>query len=160
MMKRVLLRIIALAIFGTLSGVLPAQSNFSGEAYMQYRELHKNLTAAEIIADHPPRTTYYASRQHPANLAVIPWYDSLNSHFHFTSDEQELLKHNFFMVSERLEAMDWASAFIGLYSSDLPLFLSTDFILSTLHNAYDAILQTIEWQFLEPNLKDLLHATV
>ncbi|MEN8158409.1 MAG: DUF3160 domain-containing protein, partial [Bacteroidota bacterium] len=44
------------------------------------------------------------------------------------------------------------------YSSDLPLFLSSDFILHTLHNSYDAILQTIEWQFLEPNLQELLGA--
>ncbi|RPI41124.1 MAG: DUF3160 domain-containing protein, partial [Bacteroidetes bacterium] len=42
--------------------------------------------------------------------------------------------------------------------SDLPLFLSSDFILNSLHISYDAILQTIEWQFLEPNLLELLHA--
>ena len=62
------------------------------------------------------------------------------------------------MVSERLSSYDWASAFVNIYSRDLPLFLSSDFILSTLHNSYDAILQTIEWQFLEPNLLELLHA--
>ncbi len=105
-----------------------------------------------------PKAHITLRRQNPADLSLVPWYDSLNSHFQFTADEQDFLKNNFFMVSERLEAMDWATAFIGLYSSDLPLFLSSDFILSTLHNSYDAILQTIEWQFLEPNLKDLLHS--
>ncbi len=157
-MKRILFHILSAAIILASTGVIRAQSNFSGEAYMQFREGHKNYSATEIIADHPPRTSYYAARQYPANLSLIPWYDSLHHHFQFTAYEQEYLKNNFFMVSERLESMDWASAFIGLYSSDLPLFLSTDFILSTLHNSYDAILQTIEWQFLEPNLKDLLHS--
>jgi len=137
---------------------LRAQSSFSGEAYRQFRELHTDYSATEIIEDHPPKTTYYSSRQIPADLSAFPWYDSLNSQFRFTADEKELLKKNFFVVSERLEEMDWASVFIGLYSNDLPLFISSDFILSTLHNSYDAILQTIEWQFLEPNLKELLHA--
>lgn len=155
-MKRVLLQIMSATFFLALPGLLQAQSNFSGEAYMQFREAHRDYTASEIIGDHPPLTTYYSSRQYPADLSAIPWFDSLHSYFQFTDDEQELLKNNFFMVSERLESMDWASAFIGLYSNDLPLFISSDFILSTLHNSYDAILQTIEWQFLEPNLKELL----
>ena len=154
-MKRLLLLVSSLLFLAPAERLL-AQSNFSGEAYMQFRETHKNYTAAAIIADNPAKTTYYASRQHPADLSQLPWYDSLHRHFQFTADEQEYLKHNFFMVSERLEALDWATAFIDLYSSDLPLFLSTDFILSSLHNSYDAILQTIEWQFLEPNLKALL----
>ncbi len=157
-MKRILfLLVFAVSLFSCSEG-LQAQSNFSAEAYMQFRENHKNYTANQIIADHPPLTTYYNSRQYPANLSAIPWYDSLNMHFNFTADEQEFLKNNYFMVSERLGRVDWASAFIGLYSNDIPLFLSSDFILSTLHNSYDAILQTIEWQFLEPNLKELLHA--
>lgn len=135
-----------------------AQGSFSPEAYMQFREVHLNITAGELIADHPPSTTYYDSRREPADLVAVPWYDTLNRHFNFTAGENEFLKQNLFMVSERLSHHDWASAFISLYSRDLPLFLSTDFILSTLHSSYDAILQTIEWQFLEPNLKELLKA--
>ncbi len=157
-MKKLLFHLAFAAVILVLPGILPAQSNFSGAAYMQFREAHRDYTATEILDDHPPKTTYYSSRQYPADLSVIPWFDSLNRHFQFTADEQRFLKNNFFMVSERLESMDWASAFIGLYSNDLPLFLSSDFILSTLHNSYDAILQTIEWQFLEPNLKELLHS--
>ncbi|MCP4313007.1 MAG: DUF3160 domain-containing protein [Bacteroidetes bacterium] len=157
-MKSIYFLITLVGIILTAPGHLCAQSSFSGEAYMQFREEHSDYTASELIAEHPPLTTYFSSRQYPADLSTIPWYDSLNSHFNFTVDEQQLLKRNFFMVSERLEHMDWASAFISLYSSDIPLFLSSDFILSTLHNSYDAILQTIEWQFLEPNLKELLHA--
>ena len=157
-MKKLYLTIASVAIILVLPFQSGAQSNFSPEAYMQFREAHKNFTAEEILSDHPPKTTYFSSRQYPAVLAEIPWYDSLNIRFGFTENEQELLKENFFMISERLSYMDWASAFINLYSMDLPLFLSSDFILATLHNSYDAILQTIEWQFLEPNLHSLLQA--
>ena len=151
-------KIVLIALVLAFPLLAVTQSQFSAEEYMQFREDHRDYTAEELIADHPPVTTYYASRQHPADLEVIPWYDSLNNLYQFTRDEQEMLKKNYFMVTERLSFHDWSSAFISLYSNDLPLFLSTDFILSTLHNSYDAILQTIEWQFLEPNLQELLRA--
>jgi len=157
-MKKLLFSLVLALIILACHDYMGAQSNFSGEAYMQFRDNHKNYTSKQLLGDYPPQTTYYSSRQYPANLSAIPWYDTLNSHFRFTDDEKGMLEKNFFMVSERLEYMDWASAFIDLYSNDIPLFLSSDFILSTLHNSYDAILQTIEWQFLEPNLKELLFA--
>lgn len=135
-----------------------AQSNFSPAAYMEFMEQHQDYSVQQLLNDHPAKTDYYSQRQYPADLSAISWYDSLNSHYSFTGDEKRYLEQHHFMVSERLVSYDWASAFIGLYSNDLPLFLSTDFILSTLHNSYDAILQTIEWQFLEPNLIALLQA--
>ncbi len=154
MVKYILAGIISIAIGRETN----AQSAFSQEGYLNFLETHQNYTSSKLIEDHPPKTTYYSSRQYPVELSSIPWYDSLNSQFSFTSQEKRMLQQNLFVVSERLESPGWASAFINLYSSDLPLFLSTDFILSTLHNSYDAILQTIEWQFLEANLKELLHA--
>ncbi len=137
---------------------IQAQQNFSPDTYMKFLEAHQDYKASQLLEDHPPKTTYYSERQYPANLSNVPWYDTLDNRFGFTGDEKEFLKQNYFMVSERLASPDWASAFIEIYSNDLPLFLSTDFILSSVHNSYDAILQTIEWEFLEPNLKELLHA--
>ncbi len=133
------------------------QSGFSADGYMQYLQEVENLSAGALLEANPPQSTYYSHRQYPSGLSSVPWFDSLDRRFAFTADEKQMLAENHFMVTERLASFDWAGAFISLYSSDLPLFLSSDFILSTLHNSYDAILQTLEWQFLEPNLKDLLH---
>ena len=58
--------ITALVLFA-FSGFLKAQSNFSVEAYMQFREAHKDYSASMILADHPPQTTYYSARQIPAD---------------------------------------------------------------------------------------------
>ena len=157
-MKKIYSHISIIAFLLACAMLVSAQREFSPDDYMLFRDTHKDYTAEEIISDNPPKTTYYSSRQYPADLSAIPWYDSINRRFTLTRDEQELLKQNFFVVSERLGSMDWASSFINLYSQDLPLFLSSDFILSTMHNSYDAILQTIEWQFLEPNLQELLDA--
>ena len=157
-MKTICPCIILFSLFIASGGRMNGQSTFSSEKYMQFLEAHQDYPAGALLNDYPPKTVYYASRQFPADLSAIPWYDTLNDHFQFTAEEKRLLEQNFFMVSERLASMDWAGAFINLYSSDVPLFLSSDFILSTLHNSYDAILQTLEWQFLEPNLQELLHA--
>jgi hypothetical protein len=124
---------------------------------MEFLIQHQDFSTDQLMQANEPKTTYYSSRQYPADLSSIPWFDSLNNRYQFTSDEKEMLRQNYFMVSERLYSMDWAGAFIDLYSQDLPLFLSSDFILSTLHSSYDAILQTLEWQMLEPNLKELLN---
>lgn len=157
-MKNVVLSILAMAAIFSGNHRAMGQSAFSPDEYMQFLDTHQDYTTVQLLEEHAPKTTYYSGRQVPADLHAIPWYDSLNNRFGFTPDENDLLRRNLFMVSERLEFNDWASAYIHLYSNDTPLFLSTDFILSTLHNSYDAILQGIEWQFLEPNLKELLHA--
>jgi len=92
-----------LAFIMAFSLKVVAQSDFSPDAYLQFQESHINYTGEALLNDHPAKTTYYSSRQYPAELSDIPWYDSLNMHFSFTNDEQKLLKQNFFMVSERLE---------------------------------------------------------
>ncbi|MCK4855733.1 MAG: DUF3160 domain-containing protein, partial [Bacteroidales bacterium] len=154
--KKILLTCLSIFISGSF--ILKAQSTFDPVVYKQFLESNKSLTASQLISDNPVKTTYYASRTHPAELRNIPWYDSINRVFQLTKAEQDLLKDNFFMVSQRLKSYAWADAFINIYSSDLPLFISSDFVLGTLHNSYDAILQTLEWQFLEPNLIELLDA--
>ncbi|HDS08531.1 MAG TPA: DUF3160 domain-containing protein [Bacteroides sp.] len=157
-MKRLISLIVPAALVFAGAMQIKAQSTFSPEAYMEFLQSHQDYSASALLDDYPPKTVYYSDRQYPADLGSVPWYDTLDAEFGFTEDENELLRNHFFMVSERFYSYDWASAFISLYSSDLPLFLSSDFILNTLHNSYDAILQTIEWQFLEPNLLELLHA--
>jgi hypothetical protein len=154
--KETLLTCLVVFLSGTF--LLRGQSTFDPVIYKQFLESNKSLTASQLISNNPVKTTYYASRTNPADLRNIPWYDSINRVFELKSGEEDLLKNNFFMVSERLKSSSWADAFVDIYNNDLPLFISSDFVLGTLHNSYDAILQTLEWQFLEPNLIELLDA--
>ncbi len=154
--KKILLTCLAIIISGSF--ILKGQSTFDPVVYKQFLENNKSLTASQLVSNNPVKTTYYASRTNPAELSNIPWFDSINRVFQLTKAEQDLLKNNFFMVSERLKSYSWADAFVNIYNNDLPLFISSDFVLGTLHNSYDAILQTLEWQFLEPNLIELLDA--
>jgi len=156
---KALYTVLTLFVLFFLNGtVLHAQSTFDPARYMQFLEGNKTLTTDQLLENNAPKTTYYANRLYPAELKTVPWYASIDSVYNLTPKEQELLANNHFMVSQRLKNRDWASTFIEIYSNDLPLFISTDFILHTLHKSYDVILQTLEWQFLEPNLMDLLKA--
>jgi hypothetical protein len=142
-----------------LTGVsLKAQSTFDKDTYMQYLDENKTLTCNQLLENNPPKTVYYATRNYPTSPVNIPWYDTINNIYNLTDAEEGLLANNHFMVSQRLENQCWAEAYVNIYFHDLPLFISSDFVLYTLHNSYDAILQTLEWQFLEPNLMELLEA--
>jgi hypothetical protein len=147
---------IVFLLFTTI--ILQAQTTFDKEVYMQFLSENKTLTTDQLLQNNPPKTVYYAERTYPSGLNDVSWFDTINNIYNLTSAEKELLANNFFVVSQRLENHSWADAFVNIYYNDLPLFISTDFVLYTLHNSYDAILQTLEWQFLEPNLLELLKA--
>jgi hypothetical protein len=157
-MKTILrpLQVWTLLLVGACQG--RAQSGFSSELYMKFLEAHQETTAQQLLEDHPFQTLYYEDRQVPADLSVVSWFDSIDNCFMLTPDEKRLLGQNHFMVSERMKRFDWASAFISVYNNDLPLFISSDFVLGTLHQSYDVILETVEWQYLEPNLLSLLQS--
>jgi hypothetical protein len=135
---------------------LSAQSQFVPADYMDFIQTNKTLDAEGFLQKYPAQTTYYSSRTYPAALESIPWFDTINDRYHLTTGELDLLKNNYFMVTERLQFNSWLAALAQIYTEDMPLFLSTDFILHTLHQSYDEILKTIEVKMLEPNLIVLL----
>jgi hypothetical protein len=157
-MKNVGTILTVILLLTTWSSICTGQSGFDPDSYKSYLETNKNLTSSGLLDKYPAQTTYYSSRSHPAELSGIPWFDSIDRVFNFTSHERQLLENNFFMVTERRSSLTWLESLIEGYNNDLPLFLSTDFILYTLHNSYDNILLTLEWQVLEPNLQELLEA--
>jgi hypothetical protein len=141
-----------------LPQALISQDGFDPEAYKLFIEGNKNFTTEELLENNPRESQYYNNRSIHTDLSTIPWFDSINRHFEFTSDEKAMLSKNHFMVSERLSHGSWAYAFIDVYGKDLPLFISSDFVLHTLHQSYDAVLKKIEVELLEPNLNLLLEA--
>ena len=143
-----------LLIAGRGKGI--GQSTFDPAAYKAYLESNQNLTTSQLLERNPAQTTYYSTRTYPADLEAIPWFDSIDRVFQLSGYERELLSNNYFVVSQRLNSFSWLSSLIQGYNMDLPLFLSADFVLFSLHNSYDNILMTLEQQLLETNLMELL----
>ncbi len=157
-MKTLYFLLAGFTLFFAGQSSMNGQSSFDPSEYKSHIDANKSLTVDQLLDRNPAKTSYYSSREQTADLNKIPWFDSINKVFKLSSAEQDLLENNFFMVSERLHSYTWLDALIQGYNSDLPLFLSTDFVLFTLHNSYDNILLTLEWQLLEPNLMELLDA--
>src|SRR6056297_1107017 len=141
-----------------LAAPVKGQSGFNPEDYMDFREENKDLTATRLLEKYPAPTTYYSHRVNSPDLSGIAWLDSIDRVYTLTPDEKELLKKHDFMVTDRLRYHSWISAFAQIYTDDLPLFLSTDFFLFTLHQSYDEVMKSLEANVLEPNLGMLLHA--
>lgn len=154
-MKKIYLPILIIVLFGLTAF---SQSSFDPEDYQNYREQIKDMSTREILEKYPAKNFYYSERKNKTSPESIQYLDSIDIRYSLTPYEKDLLKDNHFMVTERLSHRSFANAFVDIYSSDLPLFLSTDFFLHALHISYDVMLRDLEAGVLEPNLLILLHS--
>ncbi len=147
-MKKVLVVVICLysALFGQ-------SGDFNLAAYQQFLNETKTIDANGLL------------QRYPAGLfqARAPgrWQNTLNSNlvnekYNLTEYEKKLIDQNGFMVSERLSFKTFLAALDDIYQKDLPLFLSADAFLHSVHSSYDVILKITEIEFLYPQLKSCL----
>lgn len=137
---------------------LMSQSGFDPQAFLDYKESIRNMTASELLAKYPAQTVYYSNRSTPTDLDMFQYLDSIELKFGLTKDEKDMLADNHFMVTERLSSWSFADAIVNIYSSDLPFFLSTDLVLHALHASYDKMLQNLEYELLQNNLESMIDA--
>ena len=91
-----------------------------------------------------------------SNWSSALYSDSVEIKFNLTDYEIELINQNGFAVTERLSANSFGQHFLDIYHSDLPVFVSTDAILHTVHMSYDRILLETEVGFLYDKLIEML----
>ena len=91
--------------------VVSAQSQFSADAFMQFREANKTLTTEGLLQQYPAPTTYYSHRMETPDVSAVAWYDSIDAAYHLTGDEKTLLEKHDFMVTERLSFYSWINAY-------------------------------------------------
>jgi hypothetical protein len=132
-----------------------AQSNFSSEKYAEILRLNLNLQSSALIDLHTPPSPYIKS-QAPVLTGNYAYLDSIRIKYDLTSQENEILFRNGFMVTERTKAIGFGQAFQLIYNRDLPVFITTDAILQALHNSYDKILRDMEMYLLRRNLIEFL----
>ncbi len=147
-MFKIAIRAILLLNF---SSIFP-QSNFNLDDYSEFLNSNQNLSTQQLM------------QMHPAGIfkdKVItngdPLYqDSVNIKYELTNYEKQLLADHGFMVTERISSESFLKMFEDIFHKDLPLFISTDAILYSVHNSYDRILYEMEKYFLYDKLKNLL----
>jgi hypothetical protein len=131
---------------------------FNQKSYTNFRETVKDLTFDELNdlnsnQDHK----YYKGYNLTPNANEIVYLDSVIQKLKLTSEEQELLMQNHFVVTERLNSQSFGGAYqTQIFNNDLPVFVSTDLILHALHTSYDNILKGVEGSLMMPNIKEYI----
>jgi len=138
----------------------PAQQSFDVQAYQSFLASHANLSASGLL-------DLYPAGRFKTNVNIDPdsaaYFDSIRAHYNLTDEELGLIRKNGFVVTERSPRKSFGEAFLEIYNHDLPVFVSTDAILHSVHMSYDAILKDVERGILIPELHQLLgdlHQTV
>lgn len=148
-MKKISLLFFVIICF---SRVCP-QSGFSLEDYKQFINTHQNMTSGQLLQMHD-------AGLFKANLNInsdsIVYLDTICAKYNLTDYEKQLIKKNGFMASERLSFDSFDAAVRDIYYKDLPVFVTADAILHSVHKSYDLILMHTEGEILIQNMKDIL----
>ena len=129
------------------------RDGFDVEAYRQFLSAHQNMTEQQLLALHPGGI-FNAHAATP--VAATPYFARIDSLYHFTPYELELLGNHGFVVSERLKRQSIGLVYDEAWHADLPVFVTTDAILHAFHKSYDNILERVERQILICSLDSLL----
>jgi len=128
---------------------------FDTAAYKQFISSHQNLTTDQLQSLHPAGS--FSAETHTV-CSSAKYFDSVTIRYGLTAEEQSLLNKNGFVVTERLKRNSFGNAFLEIYNSDLPVFVSTDAILHALHMSCDGILMQVESNIVSEKLDTLLLA--
>jgi hypothetical protein len=136
-----------------VSSAFPQIPPFDVNAYKSFLAAHQEMSADELLALHPagifaPGVT--------TSLSSSMYGDSIVQKYNLTSYEKSLIEQHGFMVTERLSAPSFGSAFRDIYHKDLPAFVSSDALLHAWHMSYDEILKDVETSLLIRRLDTLL----
>jgi hypothetical protein len=100
------------------------------------------------------------NRRFLEQLSFVPaeaqYYKLVDQVIDFTSDELALLEQNGFVISDRLAFTDFTTAYAYIYWKDLPVLVTTDSILHSIHQSYDDLLMGLEETILTSKLTDIL----
>jgi len=152
-MKKVALVFTSFILFFLSCPTFPQSNTFSVEAYKQFVETHQNMDGGELMQMHDAGTFL---NQIPAQTQNPLYLDSIAIKYELTDYEKSLIEKNGFMVTERLKTTTLGDALRDIFYKDLPLFISTDAILHSLHFSYDKILKDVELGYIIPKLTDIL----
>jgi hypothetical protein len=127
--------------------------SFDLNSYETFLAKNKSLDATAIVDNAKPSKPYYSEFGLEKSYRYL---DSVQSKYKLTSTELDMLKRNNFVVTERKSFMNFGYALRDIFNKDLPVFLTTDAVLYTLHLSYDAILVKIEKTSFEPVIKEAI----
>ncbi len=132
---------------------LLAQTEFDIDNYKEYLNSHQNMSYSDLLQEYPASefNTYAKT-----NFYNAEYSDSINQFFQLTQDEISLLNSHSFMVSERYSYPSFIEGLYELFKKDIPVYISADMMLHSVHKSVDNILIDIEKRLLYSRLNSSL----
>jgi hypothetical protein len=127
--------------------------SFDKVTYNQFVEKNKNLDVTAIVENAKPSKPYYSEFGFEKSYQYL---GEIQSKYSLTDAELAMLKRNNFVVTERKSFLNFGYALRDIFNKDLPVFLTTDAVLYTLHLSYDVILSRVEKSYFEPLIKETI----
>jgi len=104
----------------------------------------------------------YKPRKYLEKLSFDPTkakhYDLVSKKMQLTAEEKETFAKHGFVSIDHNRRHTFASAYFQIYTSDLPVFVSSDSVMHALHKSYDEILMQLEMTLFTYTIKDTLEA--
>lgn len=130
------------------------QTPFDFNAYKTFLQNHQNASSNDLLQEYPAGLFVRNLNQ---SLDNVLYLDTIYQKYNFTEYEKQLLQQNGFVVTERLSMPSYGGALANIFHQDLPVYISADAILHTIHMSYDALLMDIEGEILIPKVTELLN---
>jgi len=106
------------------------------------------------LADQTPQRDYVERLSF--DPTTVKFYDETVKRLQLTDVEQEMLRGRGFVSVDHGQQYSFGSLYFAVYSSDLPVLVTTDSILHAMHRTYDDILMEMEETFFTAALDELL----
>jgi len=139
----------------TTTSISQTNNGFDVTQYKQFLYSNKNITTEQLRQLYPPGSF---KKINGVNSTSANYYDSVAIKYSLTDYEKMLIEKNGFMVTERKSFSTVGDALLDIYNKDLPVFVSADVILHSVHASYDRILKDLEQYAIIPKLKTFLYS--
>ncbi|HRI71976.1 MAG TPA: DUF3160 domain-containing protein, partial [Polyangium sp.] len=137
------------------AGQVVAKSRPEDIQFRAYAAAHPNLTAADVLATLPKRSYRETLDFDPTTVA---YYGEVTDALQLTDDEKGILRKRGFVSVDIRQRLSMASAYYAIYTSDLPVLITTDSIAHALHRSFDEMLKTLEEKVFSRSLSLVLAA--
>lgn len=125
-----------------------------GRRYETLRTRYQDMTYRELSSRLGAASNYAEALQFKPTQAK--YFELVQSRLTLTDQERALFERNGFVTIDQGRGLSFPAAYQQIYTSDLPVFITSDSILHALHRSYDEILKELETSHFRSELDEIL----
>lgn len=155
-MKRLipLLLLVATGAVGHAEGSETHRQRLTGPLIPELLEKHKDLTYEGLRVELPPAPVRLENLDFDPTEAR--YFDLIRHELALTDEEVGIFREQGFVSTDHQRHYSFTTAYHDIYTSDLPVLITTDSILYALYDSHEEILKEMEMRWFTVTLQDVL----